>query len=143
MDSSALVAGILSDTGGARAILSLAEGGKIRLVLLQQVVVESRETLLAKAPALLDVYVGFIERIEPETCPAASIAENKAAAKVISDPDDAPILAAAILAKPDYLVSLDRKHFLASGVAEATGLRIGTPGDCLLWLQIRLEQAQE
>ncbi len=55
---------------------------------------------------------------------------------MIFDPGDAPILAAAMKASIDYLVTHNRKHFLDDpNVAERSGLRIGTPGDALAWLR--------
>jgi hypothetical protein len=41
--------------------------------------------------------------------------------------------------KVDYLVTLNRVHFLDDpGVAQRSGLQIGTPGDALAWLRQRL-----
>lgn len=38
----------------------------------------------------------------------------------------------------DYLVTLNRAHFLDDpGVADRSGLRIGTPGAALAWLRQR------
>lgn len=55
-------------------------------------------------------------------------------------PKDAPLLAAAMLAEVDYLVTLNTHHFLDDPeVAYKSGLRIGTPGDFLAWLRQGLE----
>ncbi len=49
---------------------------------------------------------------------------------------DAPILAAAYLARVDFLVTLNRRHFLQDPeVARQSGLRIGTPGEALAWVR--------
>lgn len=50
----------------------------------------------------------------------------------IIDPKDAHVLAAAVKAGPDVLLTLDRKHFMTSAVREA-GLPfpIETPGEWL------------
>ncbi len=49
---------------------------------------------------------------------------------------DVPIVLAAMQAKVDYLVTLNRKHFIDDpDVALKTGLRIGTPGDALRWVR--------
>lgn len=43
---------------------------------------------------------------------------------------------AAMQAKVDYLVTLNRKHFMDDpDVALQAGLRIGTPGDALRWVR--------
>ena len=58
---------------------------------------------------------------------------------LIADPDDVPILLAAMKAQVDYLATHNRKHFMADPkVAEKSGLKIGTPGDVLAWLRERL-----
>jgi hypothetical protein len=41
-----------------------------------------------------------------------------------------PVLAAAIKAKPDWVPSLNRKHF-SDDIAQRTGLRIATPEEFL------------
>jgi hypothetical protein len=70
------------------------------------------------------------------------IVDNPAKEKVeanlylINDPNDVPILLAAMKAKVDYLATHNRRHFLDDPkVAEISGLRIGTPGDVLAWLR--------
>jgi hypothetical protein len=54
-------------------------------------------------------------------------------------PMEAPILVVAMQADVDYLVTLDRKHYLDDlHVAASYGLRMGTPGDALGWAGGRL-----
>ena len=44
-------------------------------------------------------------------------------------------------AKVDFLVTLNRKHFIDDpGVAMKSGLRIGTPGDALGWVRGQLSK---
>ncbi|MBE9473510.1 MAG: hypothetical protein IMY85_01370, partial [Chloroflexi bacterium] len=51
-------------------------------------------------------------------------------------PADVPILLAAMQDKVDYLVTLNRKHFIDDpDVAKQAGLRIGPPGDAYDWVQ--------
>jgi hypothetical protein len=55
---------------------------------------------------------------------------------LIDDPNDVPILLAAMKARVDYLATHNRKHFLDDPrVSERSGLKIGTPGDVLAWLR--------
>ena len=50
-----------------------------------------------------------------------------------------PIVVAAMQAGTDYLVTLSRRRFIDDpGVAERSGLRIGTPGEALAWVRERL-----
>jgi predicted nucleic acid-binding protein len=47
-------------------------------------------------------------------------------------PKDAPVLAAAIKAKPQRLVTLDNRDFLRSAdIAQKTGIKICPPGDLM------------
>ena len=49
---------------------------------------------------------------------------------------DVPVLVAAMNARTDYLVTLNRRHFVDDpNVAARSGLRIGTPGDALVWVR--------
>jgi hypothetical protein len=58
---------------------------------------------------------------------------------LINNPNDVPILLAAMKAKVDYLATHNRKQFLGdANVSERSGLRIGTPGDVLAWLRDNL-----
>ena len=51
-----------------------------------------------------------------------------------------PILVAAALAEVDYLVTLNRKHFLDDPqVAVRSGLRIGAPGEVLAWVRREMQ----
>jgi hypothetical protein len=48
---------------------------------------------------------------------------------------------AAMRAGVDYLVTLDRRHFLDDPeVARRSGLRIGAPGDSIAWFRALLER---
>ena len=52
---------------------------------------------------------------------------------------DIPIVLAAMDAGVDYLVTLNRRHFIDDPeVARKSGLRIGTPGDALAWVRQQL-----
>jgi len=58
---------------------------------------------------------------------------------LIADPDDVPILLAAMQAHVDYLATHNRKHFLNDPkVAKQAGIKIGTPGDVLAWIRENL-----
>ncbi len=63
---------------------------------------------------------------------------------LISHAADVPILLAAMKAGVDFLVTLNRRHFLDDPeVAARSGLRLGTPGDALAWVRGRLAGATE
>lgn len=135
-DSSTLIAGVLSVTGAARALLVLAEMGEIDLLVSEQVIVETERSLARKAPQALPGFRQTIKDSGLKIVKAPSLEDVQASLYMISDPTDAPILVAAMKQKVDILVTHNRKHFLDDPqVAEKSGLRIGTPGDALAWLR--------
>jgi predicted nucleic acid-binding protein len=136
-DSSALVAGIISASGAARALLQLAEIEELDVVINEQVIVETERVLARKSPRNLPDFRQAIKIVRPIIVRETAKDVQKCL-YMIADPDDAPILAAAIKAKVDFLITYNRKHFLDDPkVAEKSGLQIGTPGDALAWLRQR------
>lgn len=139
LDSSALVAGVISPNGTARVLLILSESVQILITISEQVVAESERAIARKAPksindlrqAILATKVKIVRAPAPE-----DVWEHS---HLISHPADAPIVLAAMQAKVDYLVTLNRKHFMDDPkVAELSGLRIGTPGDALAWIRQKI-----
>lgn len=68
----------------------------------------------------------LLSKLKTERIPHATDKEFLHAAKLIDHDNDIPVLAAAIKAKPDWLLTDNIRHFNAS-VAKATGLTIVTP----------------
>ena len=71
LDTSALFAAILSPTGGARAILTLAEQDAIRLWVGPVVLQEADEVFRRKAPDLLPLLAALLDRAQVMVAPAA------------------------------------------------------------------------
>ena len=72
----------------------------------------------------------LLERLIVERVPHVSHPEFEAATRLIRHRNDAPVLAAALKAKPDWLLSSNTAHF-SPAVAKRTGLRIAAPADFL------------
>ena len=139
LDTSALLAGLASPTGASNMILALAEAQLITLVLSEQVLVEAERNLQEKLPSAIPQYRRFLTTCPLEKASMPSTADVAMAREIIHA-KDAPILMAAMNAQVDYLVTLNRKHFLDDPeVARTSGLRIGAPGDFLAWFRERLE----
>lgn len=136
LDASALFAAIFSETGGARMLLKLGEGGLIDLVVSHQVLAEVEGALRRKAPAALGHMALLLNRARCRTMPNPP--QDKVApwlAHILYAPD-AAVFAAAVIAQADYFVTLDRQHLLGNSALEAASpLPIGTPGDALAWLR--------
>ena len=140
LDSSALIAGVLSSTGAAHTLLMLGEDETIFLTVSEWVVRESEEALHRKSPKSIKALRSslLISKIQIVVDPSAE--EIRANLYLIEDRDDVPVLFAAVKAGVDYLATHDHKHFLDDPkVAERAGIKIGTPGDVLAWLRDMLE----
>lgn len=141
LDSSTLMAGIVSAQGAARALLLLGEDEKINLTVPEQVIAEVERTLARKAPRALpfgrEAILSARTRIRRNP-PAAEVAAHL---DWTSHPADVPILVSAKADRVDFLATLNTRHFLDDPeVARRSGLRIGTPGDVLAWVRQRLAQ---
>ena len=135
-DSSALISGVISSGGGARALLLLAEAGLVTIMISEQVIVESERALARKAAASLPYYRAALRASNLRIMANPSQNDLVPHEGVIGHSADVPIVVAAIRAEVDYLVTLNRKHFIDDpNVAARSGLRIGTPGDALAWLR--------
>ena len=139
LDSSALIAGVLSETGAAHALLLLGESEEILLTVSEMVIIESERSIALKSPRNIPIFRNSIVTSNLQIVRDPSAKEVAANLYLINDPNDVPILLAAMKAKVDYLATHNRKHFVDDPkVAEMSGLRIGTPGDVLAWLRENL-----
>lgn len=136
LDSSALIAGVLSATGAAHTLLMFGEDETILLTVNEWVVRESEEALSRKSPKNIQALRRSLLTSKIQIIPDPSEEEIDANLYLIGDRDDVPVLLAAIKAKVDYLVTHDHKHFLDDPkVTERAGIKIGTPGDVLAWIR--------
>ena len=139
LDSSALIAGAISESGAAHVLLNLGESKDVVLTVSELVIWESERSMAKKAPANLNDLRSLIKSSNLRIVENPPRTEVEANLYLIHDPNDVPILLAAMKAKVDYLATHNRKHFLDDpNVAEQSGLRIGTPGDVLAWLRDNL-----
>lgn len=139
LDSSALIAGAISETGAAHVLLNLGESKDIVLTVSELVIWESERSMAKKAPDNLNDLRTLIKLSNLRIVDNPSLEEVEANLYLIDDPNDVPILLAAMKARVDYLATHNRKHFLDDPrVSERSGLKIGTPGDVLTWLRENL-----
>ena len=130
LDTSALVAGIASSKGAARAVLQLAEAGVIELYVSRQVLVEADRTVEAKLPEMTADFREFMKTLPLVYVDDPSLEEIKKRFHLIHI-NDAPILTAAILAGVDYLVTWDARHLIKTKIKTDTVMKIVTPGEFL------------
>ena len=140
LDASALFAAVFSATGAARLILRLAESDVVELIVSSQIVAETEGALRRKAPEVLAHLAILLDRARCQVIANPALEQVRAWQSTISYLPDAAVLAAAVANRTDYLVTLDRRHFLENALLMASPpLPIGTPGDFVIWLRGRLD----
>ncbi len=139
LDSSAVIAGVISSSGAARVLLVMSENGQIEAFISEQVIVESERSIARKVPHALPELRQALKDAGLKIVRNPTQKEIKENLYLIADPDDVPILLSAMKAHVDYLATHNRKHFLDDPkVAERAGIQIGTPGDVLNWIRENL-----
>lgn len=130
LDSNVIFSGMYSSEGAPGIILEYFVQGRIRVVISQQVLEEVVRTIKEKLPEALPALRRLLVSTPPEIRQDPSPEEIARWAEVIH-PDDAGILAAAIAAQPDYLITGDNHFFENPGIAEKSGLHIVTSAQFL------------
>ena len=139
LDSSTVIAGVISSSGAARVLLVMSENGQIESFISEQVIAESERSIARKVPRALPELRQTLKDANLKVVHNPTHEEIKENLYLIDDPDDVPILLAAMKANADYLVTHNRRHFLDDPkVAERAGIQIGTPGDILAWIRENL-----
>jgi predicted nucleic acid-binding protein len=138
IDSSVIIAGSASSTGASRAVLLLAEIGLFQAVVSEQVLAECQRNLTKKLPSAMPAYSELLLRLNLEVLANPSSQEYDQWQTII-EAKDAPILAAALLAKVDRLLSLNTKDF-NQDVATQVKLTIQTPAEFIQTLRAILEK---
>lgn len=138
LESSVLFAAVHSESGGARLILKLGEAGAIALWVGPYVLQETDAVLDRKSPGSKARFALLLDRARVRVGPPSDAVALAQATAVIDYLPDAQILAEALASGVDYLVSLDRQHFVGNPRAASLPFPIGTPGDFLAWYRRRL-----
>jgi putative PIN family toxin of toxin-antitoxin system len=107
VDTNVLYSGLFFE-GAPRKLLLLAYQGKLTLLLSEYVLAELRRVIKRKTPSLLKDLELFLSKIEYESIRLPSKTMVERYSKFVSHKEDAPILASAILADADYVVSGDQ-----------------------------------
>ena len=128
-DANVLIAGADSRSGASNALLRLAEVGLFRLVVSRQVLDEAERNVRKKLPRALPNFAALLAQLPMEIVPDPVDEECLRWADVI-ELKDTSILAAAVLAHVDRLVTLNTKDFTPA-VAQASGLFIQTPSELI------------
>lgn len=130
LDSSVIVTAVLSPIGGSFRLFQEAKLNRIEIYISHFIFDEVITTLQRKYPAKLS---SFYELIRENPINFVKDPSPKSIATLTNfiHPDDAPILAAAIRSKPDFLITWDKKHFLKKEVISNVRFTICTPKEFL------------
>jgi predicted nucleic acid-binding protein len=131
LDSSVIFAAVLSPTGVARKLFHLAEAGLLKLIVSPNVLRECDEVVRRKSPSSLPPLAQLLATAAVETCPTPTSRQLATAKVYVKYLPDAHVLAGAIHASPDWLVTHDKEHFLKVRAESKLPFRIGTPGDLI------------
>ncbi|MDP3771792.1 MAG: PIN domain-containing protein [bacterium] len=129
VDTSALLAGLNSPNGAAGAILAACFSKRLIPVISRQVIEEAERNIEMKFPALHRAWEAFL-RIPPELAPDPSLRQIRKVHQILPT-SDAPILASALKAHPDALVTWNTRDFLRKEVMLRTPFPIFIPRDFL------------
>jgi len=138
-DTSALIAGIISAQGAARALILLAEDEKIVITVSEQVITEMERNIARNVVKAVQFARELILSLNIRIVRDPDIEAVHLCQDWMHHPGDVPILLAAVHARVDFLATLNTKHFIDDlEVSRRSGLRIGTPGDALSWVRVQL-----
>jgi predicted nucleic acid-binding protein len=138
LDTSVIIAAVMSPTGGARMLFHLAHASTIQLLVGKGVLGEAEEVMQCKAPELLGLLAQLLDEAGIEICDEPTLKHKKQASSLIDYAPDAHVLAQAIFANPDWFVSHDKAHFIGNTALQMLPFKIGTPGDMIMWLREHL-----
>lgn len=132
IDSSVIIAALLSSDGGSAKIFKLCEAGTAEGWISNKVMEEVSRTIKRKFPELKPCFYQLLKAAGVKISKNPSRNIIKKAEGWIKDHNDAPILAAAKLAKVDVILTLDIRHFIKdTDVAKKSSMQIMTPGEFL------------
>jgi predicted nucleic acid-binding protein len=141
VDTSALFSGLWSPQGGAYALLHMGEVGLIQLVASPDVLREIESVVRRKAPHALGLLALTLDRARLEISKPPNPTLMATSESLVPHAGDARIVAAALDASIDFLVTLDRAHLLGNErLLHRIPFPLGTPGDALLWIRARWEK---
>ena len=130
IDTNVLIAGVHSVTGASATILDLCEAHVLQMVVSRQILIEADRNFTAKFPQLLGRFRQFVHHLAPLMVEDPTPESIEKAATIV-DRKDAPILAAAQDANVDFLITLDKKHFLNPKTRQKAMLKVVSPTEFL------------
>ncbi len=138
LDANVFFAAFYSNQGASSQLLKIAARKKIILFASRLVLKEADRNLRLKASAaIVKSFHSYLQKEKINVSPVPSESILQTAEKLIH-PKDAPVLAAAIAIRADYLVTLDKQHFFTPLLAQKIKTpKIILPGDFLVQVYLK------
>ena len=136
LDSSALLAGLVSAGHAAQVLLLLGASGHVGLTTSHDAIQEIEHTLARLAPQTLDAFRQALQDARVRVLPGPSPEEVAAHSGLVSPPADLPIVLAAKHSGAGCLVTVTRRHFFTdTEVPLRTGLATADPAGALVMVR--------
>jgi predicted nucleic acid-binding protein len=130
VDTSVIIAGLAFITGASGTVLDLCDAGVIQMVISRQVLVEADRNISSKLPRITRRFRSFVKGLAPLMLEDPSQASVERCGRFVHR-KDAAILAAALEAGAEYLVTLDKRHFLKVSLPPSVPIRVVQPAQFL------------
>lgn len=135
LDASAVLSGLISSTGGSGKLLKAGAQRKLKLIVTEKVLqetVDQVQKVHVQQQTLKNVLSSRTIRVV--STPHEEMLEKFSS--VLDDPDDTHVLAGAVSAGVDVLVSLDKKHILIPRVRKALKpIKVLSPKEFWAWME--------
>ena len=135
LDTSVIIAAVLSPDGRGRMLFRLAETGVLQIVLGPSVIQETDEVVRCKVPDSLPDLANLLSTARVEQGPGARPKDLEMALQLLNYPPDGRVLAEALRAQPDWFVTHDKEHFLQAKLKKRLPFHLGTPGDLIQYIR--------
>ena len=131
LDSSVIIAGLISQSGGSAKILQLIEDKKIIGTTCKLVLSEVEKNLSKKLPKLLPLFYRLLLNSFFSLVEDSSLDKNDQELLLTITKISDAVIVKTCQKHHLLLLTLDKKHLLADEVRKLTGLNIETPGSYL------------
>ena len=119
VDANVFVAAVASPDGGSALLMEVCRKGLLEIVVSHLVLLEAERNIRKKLPpSALKGYHRLLEELSLFIVPSPTAEEVDPYRTSIHE-KDAPILAAALMSKAGYLITLDRRHFMTDRLRRA------------------------
>lgn len=135
LDANIFFAAVASHSGGSAMIFELAKKYKVKLTTVTHILIEAERNILNKlGDNALEKHYENLLSTSPHIVSLGNVSLQAInSIRGIVPDKDIPVLMGAMLSKPDYLITLDKKDFLKNKNIHSLNLdfKISPPGEFL------------